>query len=375
MYELTQSDYRKVRALFEGYLNDPMLYATLESNRGGRVFVDQMISPRAACVWTNCEWAYITGGEDDGKFQRELQGLVLEEIIPNVKSMDRDFLSLFSFPDTYPAKLELLFRDQIPLKTKVNTFSFMQEAYFKGGDQLNCLPEGFKLRKIDKQLLNASGNESLKEEIEVYWGSIDIFDESGCGYCVLYRSRMVSWCYVQAYGSGSQTIDIWTDPKYRSMGLGSAVVSAFIEAAECDGYIPFWLCDEANLASRRLAEKVGFKYEGDIELVDIPFRPFDFYRGLARYFFMPRKRYEEAANAYERAFEVKEGIGEDYFQVAIAWAKMEEFGKTLTNIERAIDHGLVDVSVYEVETAFEGMRDSDQWKGLMDRARRAGNVP
>ena len=79
--------------------------------------------------------------------------------------------------------------------------------------------------------------------------------------------------------------------------------------------------------------------------------------------------------AYERAFEVKEGNGEDYYQAAISWAKKEVFDKAFANIERAIDHGLVDVNVYESEMAFEKVRDLNQWKGLMDRMRTAGEVP
>ena len=56
---------------------------------------------------------------------------------------------------------------------------------------------------------------------------------------------------------------------------------------------------------------------------------------------MPRKRYEEAVNAYERA----------------------------------IVHGLIDVNVYKGEIAFEEMRGLNQWNGLTDRARTVGNVP
>lgn len=80
--ELTQIE---VVALFKGYIDDPILYATLEGNRGGRNLVDHPVDPRAAFVWTNCECAGITIGEDDGEFQQALQESMLEQITPMEK--------------------------------------------------------------------------------------------------------------------------------------------------------------------------------------------------------------------------------------------------------------------------------------------------
>lgn len=129
LHELERSQFAQVLPLFEGYLQDPMMHAVIEGTLRGRVWVDDPDCPAAALVWTGTECAYLSGGEENGTFGLALRQLVVETIIPAARGAGREFLSLFSFPESYAPKLEWLFNAQAQLRTTLSTFSF-DEARF-----------------------------------------------------------------------------------------------------------------------------------------------------------------------------------------------------------------------------------------------------
>ena len=221
------------------------------------------------------------------------------------------------------------------------------------------------LKRIGAEELANPQNAHLAGEIAAYWGTTDSFLDEGAGYCVLDGENLVSWCYVQAYGQGAQTIDIWTASSHRRRGLGTLVAAAVIDSSLAEGYSPFWICDKANVGSRRLAERLGFEYTGDIFLVDIPFQPYDFYRGLAEHFFLPQGEYRQAAESYERAFSIQDGEAEDYYNAAVGWASAGERDRALEYIQKAIENGWKDMERIESEQAFAALRGTKEWENLI----------
>jgi len=367
LHELEKSEFHRALPLFQGYLQDPMMHAVIEGRLRGRVFVDDAEDPGAAFVWTGTECAYLTGGEENSKFKQALHQLILEDIIPAAQSGGRDYLSLFSFPESYAAKLESLFSAQLPLRTPLSTFSFDQELFFaRHGGPRDRLGGTLTLKRIGTKELANPRNAHLAGEIAAYWGTTGSFLDEGAGYCVLDGESLVSWCYVQAYGQQAQTIDIWTASSHRRRGLGTLVAAAVIDSSLADGYSPFWICDKANIGSRRLAERLGFEYTGDILLVDIPFQPYDFYLGLAEHFFLPQGEYRQAAESYERAFSIRDGEAEDYYNAAVGWASAGEEDRALEYIKKATENGWKDMERIESETAFAVLRGRKEWEHLIE---------
>jgi RimJ/RimL family protein N-acetyltransferase len=361
LHELEPSKFAIARPLFAPYLRDPLLYAALEGRTKGRVFADDPANPKICFAWTHSECAYLLGKEGNEQLNSFLRQLLVKEIIPATKAAGRDFLSLFPFPNSIATELERSLQDLLPLQTPVSTYSFNAESFSAHRAKSDTLPSGFRLKTIDAEILRAPGNAYLAEEIAFYWGSIDDFSQ-GLGHCVLHDEDMASWCYVEAVGAASQTVDVWTAPQHRRKGLGTAVASAFIARCLSEGHTPFWLNDKANLASRKLAERLGFEHQGDIQLVDIPFYPFEFYRDLAMHFFLPNQAYRQAAEALERAFSVREGKAEDYYNTAVAWASAGCMDKAWEYLLKSVDHDWRDVELAEREEALAPLRATDEWE-------------
>ena len=361
LHELESSQFAIARARFAPYLTDPLLYAALEGRRKGRVFVDDPGNPRTCFVWTNSECAYLVRTQGHGELNTALHRLLVEEIIPATKAAGRDYLSLFPFPNSIAPALERALQDLLPLQTPVSTYTFNPAAFHTHRATSAALPSGFRLKTIDAEILRDPGNAYLAGEIAFYWGSIDDFPP-GLGHCVLHAGTVVSWCYVQAVGAAGQTVDVWTTPQHRRKGLGTAVASAFITRCLSEGHTPFWLNDKANVASRKLAEQLGFTHHGDIWLVDIPFYPFEFYRDLAMHFFLPNQAYRQAAEALERAFTVRDGEAEEYYTAAVAWVSAGRIDKAWENLRTSVDHGWRDAEMAENEEALAPLRGTDEWK-------------
>jgi GNAT superfamily N-acetyltransferase len=336
LYQLA-TDYERVLPLFRAHLKDPLLYAVLEGRREGRVYADDPAQPGFAFVWTCSECAYLAGREDEVEIGPALRQLLEAEIIPAAKDEGSDYLSLFSFPSAYASGLEHLLADLMPLRTPVTTFSFCAEAIGLQ-PRFARLPAGYTLAPIDGHVLQDLENVDLAGAIIRNWGPAGTLPQD-LGFCVLADDELVSWCYVQAIGCDSQTVDVWTAPDHRRKGLGTVVAAAWIESCLAQGHTPFWLCDKANTPSRKLAQRLGFEYEGEIDLVDVPFYPFDFYRDLASRFFLPQHAYREAAEAFEKAFLIKEADADDYYDAAFAWASAGDVEKAGLNLQKAIQRG------------------------------------
>jgi RimJ/RimL family protein N-acetyltransferase len=370
LYQLQKRELEKVIPLLQGSFRDPLLYAVLEGRRTGRVLVDDVTEPGFAFVWSGTECAYVGGRESSPELDRALRALIAGEIIPQLQRSGADYLSLFSLPPYHVDWAEALFADWHPLRTPVNTFAFDAET-FRARRHPVELPPGLALRRIDHAMLNHPQSETLRGEVAWYWDSVDAFLAQGLGYGITDGDTLASYCFSEAYGDGTLTMYVWTLPERRGQGLATRAGTAFINRCLEQGHAPFWMCDDGNAASRGLAERLGFSYTGDFLLLDIPFHPFAFYRGLAREFYLPNQAYRQAGEMYERAFGVQAGAADDYYDAARTWALAGDAQRAVQRLHDAVTHGWDDVERLETDEAFRELRRADEWHENLATLRRA----
>lgn len=362
--KLIPAQYAGILPLFEDFIRDPLMYAVLEGHRPGRVYADDPDAPRFAVVWTETECLYVAGSVDEPPHMQALADLIGAQLIPIGKALGMEFLSIFSTPPGAALSLEKTLAHLEPLRTPANTFQFNLGLYRSLRSGLRAVPDGFTLRRLDEKLLFDPANESLLDSVTHYWGTVPAFLSHAPGYALLKETQVVSWLYVQAIGGGGQAPDVWTDPEMRSLGLASVIGARWIEDCLMQGQVPFWLNDDANQASRRLAENLGFDYSGDIDLVDIPFFPFEFYRDMARHFFLVHDSYRNAALSFERSFKLGAADPMDYYLAAASWMHAEEPERALLTLRAAVDHGLEDLLTLDGTEAFEELHGTLEWEAL-----------
>ncbi|WP_053402362.1 GNAT family N-acetyltransferase [Priestia koreensis] len=92
----------------------------------------------------------------------------------------------------------------------------------------------------------------------LWWDSVDAFLAKGIGVCIKDGEDLVGECVSIFKTSEYAEVDIEVNPKARGKGIGYEIGCAFITECLQLGVEPRWDCDQDNLASQRLAQKLGF---------------------------------------------------------------------------------------------------------------------
>lgn len=367
LHELTPAQVPLAIAAFGGTLEDPLLYATLEGSRPGRVWADDPEEPDAAFTWTQTECAYVVCRGDDPSFRESVREQIVGEVMPALAKAERGYLSLFVFPNSQAGIWEQQMAPHWPWRTPIQTFSFDLDAYRRRPWPHRAAPPGYSLVRLDRDILFDPQHGYLADEIAYHWGTVPRFLAEGSGYGFLKDDELTSWCYVQARGAQAETVDIWTEETHRRRGFGTLVAQAVIDDGLARGFRPFWLCDESNQASRGLAQSLGFRLQGTLDVLDIPLDPYSFYQGLARHYYLPMGRAGDAAACFERALQVEQGDAEDMMQVAHAWALAGDGERALGYLREAAELGWEDASALTSSEAFELLWGTGAWQDVLRR--------
>jgi RimJ/RimL family protein N-acetyltransferase len=120
------------------------------------------------------------------------------------------------------------------------------------------LPAGFELCPIDWQLIERC---EWRSDMEFYCGSLDNFLVNGLGLCMMQGDEIIVEAYVSSFGDTHAEIGAVTRAPYRGHGYAPIACAYLIQACEQRGYHAYWSCDADNLASIRVARKLGFRQE------------------------------------------------------------------------------------------------------------------
>jgi RimJ/RimL family protein N-acetyltransferase len=131
-------------------------------------------------------------------------------------------------------------------------------------DWENNIPASFELKLIDEDFLFNSKYEDVdlvKRGIRQMWPSINRFRKYGFGFSLVKSGKIASWCTSEYMSKERCSVGIETLREYQNNGLATIIASAFVEYCLQRKIKPYWDCNMKNLASRRVAEKVGFVKE------------------------------------------------------------------------------------------------------------------
>jgi RimJ/RimL family protein N-acetyltransferase len=315
--ELGKADFGYLRPLLRSVPRDPMLHMVLEGNRQGRVFVDGASSPDVALIWTGMEYAYLIG-EAVG-YRAEVVHVVERVILPALEKAGLGFVTVFP-NGVSPVAVQAWFPERQPVSFGVNSFTFKLERYERLRLHARPLPPGCERVRLDRHILDQAPWQDIQQDILFCWESLERFEVLGLGYGISSpQGEVLSACYAIAYGAEAFHINIWTHPDHRRRGLARQATIAFLEQSLQKGRTIYWINDAPNIASRRLAESVGFVYVRDLATVDIPVHPHHFHLSLAEHFANYLGLYRQAGELYDQAFAIQAGTSEAYHQAALVW--------------------------------------------------------
>ncbi|MFJ8260913.1 GNAT family N-acetyltransferase [Rummeliibacillus sp. NPDC094406] len=125
-------------------------------------------------------------------------------------------------------------------------------------EHLSALPEEYQIKRVDKNIANASSFHELSEDFISQFDSIDDFIDRGIGYAILYKGQVVSAATSFSIYDDGIEIEVASHPNHRRKGLATIVAAALMLDCLERGKYPSW--DGANSESVELAKKLGYTF-------------------------------------------------------------------------------------------------------------------
>jgi GNAT superfamily N-acetyltransferase len=158
-------------------------------------------------------------------------------------------------PSSFVPLLQAAFSD-LRLWQRV-TFSLPGEPQF-------ALPNEYEVRRLTAvDTTHLQSLSSASSWIAKTWGGAAGLAASEMAWGALANGRLVAASCTFFLGEQYEEIGVVTEPEHRGRGLSVACAGALCQDIRVRGRIPSWTTSPDNIASIRVAQKLGFRHERD----------------------------------------------------------------------------------------------------------------
>lgn len=251
-FELREIDFPKVLHLYNSLgMNFPLILAVILNKQRGQIFADSLEYPRSTLVVTNFGFMIFIGDDINENFNKSLVALFTK-----AGSVRPSYLLWYSPPIEWQARLDSFLPDRVRRRERMR-LEFHNENASYINEEITC-PPGFEIRNLDFELIPKTQSLGINIGSRLWSSSVD-FVHNGLGVCIIRNEKIVSLCYSACVADNIAEIDIITQQEYRGLGLGYVVAQGFIRECIEKNITPTWDCFISNVASLKLAEKLGFQ--------------------------------------------------------------------------------------------------------------------
>lgn len=213
-----------------------------EGIQEGDIFSNSVHNYEKVLFWVHIGFAYLSGNIDE-YFPEDIYEFMLDRTKSNTKRF------LLMTRNKYIQEYFESKDDVIEEKRYLFKYSGFQRCIE------SSLPGGYELKEIDNQLLKKISGKIVPS---LFWNNVNNFLEKGKGYCITCNNDIASWAFSAAVSTKEIDIGIETKPKYKQHGLGMIVANKMIQYTIDQAKEPVWACHYKNVASEKMAEKLGF---------------------------------------------------------------------------------------------------------------------
>lgn len=257
--ELQQNEFPKCKELLNerGQLE---VQAVVKGVNPGRIFVDNIDTPRTALIWLgNNDGFLFIGNEDNEQFNHQINGFIDQVIVPEAKKVGLHYFEGIGNHPKWNQTIEKIFNHRELGSWKQRVYTLHKENYKANNEP--SIKEGYTVLKIDNILFedNTIKNPAfLQSKILSFWSSVECFLNKGIGYCVVYDHHIISLCFSGFVVENVHCIDIETLEAYRGNKLAQKLAHHFVKNCLAQGLVPYWDCMDSNKPSIAVAENIGF---------------------------------------------------------------------------------------------------------------------
>jgi len=241
LYRL-KDDFKRVSHLYHPRTpNSPMLYAILDGQFKGQVWVDNPESPTACLALSSTPYCFI-GGNPSHKVLEMMFKILKAKRHYSIIAPTKSFLNI-----NFKAN-DLICEDRLQFRL----LNFQEELLTSW---IAKLPSDFTLRAIDEEIFEKC---MWKNSITDYYENKEILFENGYGACIVHKERVVSEAYAGFVRENGAEMFSITRESYRGQNLSTIVSSFVIKNIHAKSLQPILSCDTENIAAIKVATKMGF---------------------------------------------------------------------------------------------------------------------
>ena len=241
LFEIENIDLMCYKHMF-GEMDYPFIESVL-TNCNGRLFGNNIISPSFLCAKIGIYCIVV------GCFSEEIAKDVVE-IFGNrcwIISNSKEWLD-FSIK-YYGTDSELKERFSL-------TFKSLGANIYQ--DNVNVLPKGYVIKKMDMDLANKIKNDWCKRLYGAF-ETVEDFCNRGVCFCIMKGNKIVSGISSHSITPNGFELQIMTHENFRRIGLAKIATSKFILYCLENNKIPY--VEAATEISKNFAQKLGFSFK------------------------------------------------------------------------------------------------------------------
>jgi len=220
----------------------PRAFNVLDGTMCGQILIDDASHP---------EWAVFRDGVYGTLyFGGQINKSLLETLVTHFRQIGEVGIGCW---------LDDLLNEMIPYQPDYDGFTL----YFAERSKrvllkplLNHIPEGIRLAHRDEQLFKKSFD---YESTLVAFGSVEYVMKHTLGVMLLEGDTLICEAATGAPTHGHIEVGVTTAESYRQRGFAAMACASLIRECEERGYFTWWDCAKQNVASARLAKKLGYE--------------------------------------------------------------------------------------------------------------------
>ncbi len=259
--ELDRKNFYKCKVLVneQGQLE---VKAVIEGINPGRIFVDNANSPKSGLIWLgNNDGFFFIGNEENALFNNEINDFIDHFIIPEAKKVH---LSCFEGIGNHPkwnTTIEKLFKHRHIKCWNQKVYTLQKGQYKRDSEPM--IEQEYRVLKINKALYENNDDayeniDFLRVKILEFWDFPGSFFNTGIGYCIVHKNKIVSTCFSGFVVENVHCVDIETLEEHRGKKLAQKIARSFVKECLKNDLLPYWDCMEENTPSVSIAENIGF---------------------------------------------------------------------------------------------------------------------
>lgn len=272
--KLDPEHFYKIKSLLKSETENEhmLLTAIINGTNKGCIYVDDSNKPQTALVYGVGLGYCFVGQPDNHNFLNSLNDYINNELKNDSFELCGGTWFLATvFSEEWEQSLDIVFATRKHGKYYNYYYEFNKDKFLQNKEHAKNFPEGFTIEKINEGVF-LKDKENMLEEVLEFWDSRDIFCEKGIGYVIIKDESIVSACFSCLVNKNQHEIVVETfiDDE-QNKGLGTIVAQAYIDECLEKNVIPFWSTDNTNIASQKLANKLGFDYKYKLRTYEFEF--------------------------------------------------------------------------------------------------------